>query len=181
MPRLGGEGYLLGQAASYGITQQSTIVPGVTPGAAVPAAGAEYTFVCQPYDRWRLVACRFELTTDSNAANRFVTIDYLDGQGVPIVSDGAAVATPATITARPYSGALTFSGGTGITGSALFFPLSGLFLEPGQRVKIAVANIQVGDQLGRIRLTFDRWPENPSDYGDEHWQARELRDVQPDA
>lgn len=174
--RPGGDGYMLGQPTGYGITQQSTIASGINPGAAKPAAGANFSFTCQPYDRWRLVAARFTLTTDANVADRYVTIDYLDGTGTAVASDGAAVAVTAGTTSQVFTGSINRGTSEWNNASAVFFPLSGLWIEAGQVVKITVANIQAADQLDKIRFTFDRWPENPLDYGEENWQAQELNE-----
>ena len=151
-------GYALGQPAGYGLTEQSTIQPGQQGTAAVPAAGAGYTFTLSRFDRWRLIAARFTLTTDSNAANRLCSITYSGSTGVQNMVDSVQALVVASQTARRHFGALNFGGWSNGTNLDNCFPLSGLWLEAGSTVTIAVANIQVGDQLSDIRLTFDRWP-----------------------
>jgi len=175
--RPGQEGYLLGQSASYGLTQQSTIGTGITAGISKPAAGANFTFVCQPYDRWRLIACRFTLSTDGTTADRYPTIEYLGVNNLPFMTDGPPVAVQASSTSQVFAGSLHRSVSEWNNASDVFFPLSGLWLGAGSQIQIAVANIQTGDQLDLIRLTFDRWPENPIDYGDENETAQELNEI----
>jgi hypothetical protein len=172
-----GDGFLLGQPASFGLTQQSTISAGITAGVNKPAAGAVFNFTCQPYDRWRLVACRFTLTTDSNVADRYVTIEYQGVNNLPFMTDGAPVAVTASTTSQVFVGSLHRTVSEWNNLSDVFFPLSGLWLEAGSQLQIAVKNIQVGDQLDLIRLTFDRLPEEPLAYGYENEGARELNEL----
>lgn len=151
-------GYALGQPTGYGLTEQSTIQPGQQGAANPPAAGAGYTLVLSRFDRWRLIAVSFLLTTDSNVANRFPAIEYSGATGTPNMADPVQAAIVASTTAQRNLGALNFHDWKSGTGLDNCFPLSGLWLEAGSTVKIVVANIQVGDQLSNIRLTFDRWP-----------------------
>jgi hypothetical protein len=173
----GGDGNLLGQSASYGLTKQSTIGTGISPGVSKPAAGANFAFTCQPYDRWRLIAVRFTLTTDANVADRYTTIEYLGANNLPVMTDGPPVAVQASTTNEVFVGSLNRTVSEWNNASDVFFPLSGLWLEAGTVIQIAVANVQVGDQLDLIRLTFDRWPEEPLAYGDENEEARELNAI----
>lgn len=149
-------GFTFGQPFGHGLTEQSTVTPGRAGASDPPAAGQPYTLKLERYDRWRLVAVTFDLETDSNAADRYVQVQYLDGTGTPIVRDIAAVAQAATKTVH-YSGAkdglIAQDALTNVTAS---FRLSGLWLEAGQSVKIDIGAVQVGDQLSNIRMTFDR-------------------------
>jgi len=158
-------GVLLGQSASYGLTQQVTIVPGVTGDAPAPVAGASYSLTLGDYDFWRLIACYFELTTDGNAANRFVSVQYLDGAGKQTVQDGMAKVVAASQTSVPYSGSILRGTSEFVAGSPVFFPLSGLWLEAGRTVKINIGSIQAADTLANISLTFDRVCVDPAEYG----------------
>ncbi len=144
-------GFTLGQAASYGLTEQSTLEP------AAPAAGASLSFKVEKYDRHRLVGIVFQLDTDANAANRYVTVEYLRGGATSVMADGASVVWTANTVAQRFVGKLTQGVAEWNTGTDVFFPLSGLWLETGSVVKINVANIQVGDTLTKIELTFDRY------------------------
>ena len=158
-------GVLLGQSASYGLTQQVTLEAGFTDGASIPAAGAEFSFVCGDYDFWRLIAIYFEITTDANAANRLVTVQYPQRGGLSPVKDGAGLVITANTTSQQFSGSLTRGVAEWATNTPVFFPLSGLWLEAGRVVKIDVDNIQAGDQLANILLTFDRVAVDPARYG----------------
>lgn len=159
-------GFALGQPFGHGRTEQTTIVPGTAGAPVAPAAGASYTYTLTRYDRARLVFAAFTVTTDSNVANRYLTLEYLDGAGVAIVADGASVTVSASTTNQRFVGALNRSPAEWNTNTDVFFPLCGVWIEAGQRVKLNVAGIQAGDQLSNIRLTFDRlipWDEKVSE------------------
>lgn len=168
----GGAGFRLGQPYGYGRTQQSTIMPGQQQFAVAPGAGVGYTAVLQRYAWWRLIAVTFDLVADANAANRYVQIQYPDGTAVPVARDISAFAQVASKTVH-YSGALdqlvAQDGATNVTAQ---FRLSGLWLEVGRSVVIAIAGVQVGDQLSNIRMTFDRTLVD--DDGSEVIEQREL-------
>jgi hypothetical protein len=143
-------GYLLGQPYGHGRTYQHTVL-GTTPG-----AGANYSTGIGRVDRARLVFASFTLTTDSNVAARYVTIEYGGINAVARTADGAAVTVSASTTAQRFLGIYNRGPAEWNTGTDVFFPLGGLWIEAGETVAINVANIQVGDQLASIRLTFDR-------------------------
>lgn len=153
-------GYALGQTYGYGLTQQSVITP------AVPAAGASFsqalggTAFPGGY-RWRLVGITWKLSTDANAANRYTTVEYLDGDGVAFMADGAGTVATANTTNQRFIGSLRHGPSDFAANTDVFFPLSGLWLGSGHTIKINVANIQVGDTLTVIKLTFDRLPTDP--------------------
>jgi hypothetical protein len=119
-------------------------------------AGAGYTLTLQQYDRWRLVGFRGLLTTDANAANRFVTVEYLDGQGIAIAEDGSPTAITASQTGVQLRGALTYGAPAGTIATGLWFSLSGLWRPMASQIKIVIAGVQVGDLLSALRFTFDR-------------------------
>lgn len=164
-------GYALGQTYGYGLTEQTTLT-GVP-----PAAGSSFSLQLGSLNapgayKWRLVGITFKLTTDANAANRLVTVEYLGGDGVSIMADEATVVVTANTTAQRFVGKLDQGVSEWNTNTDVLFGLSGLWLEAGVTVKINVASIQVGDTLTVIRLTFDRVPTDPdykpwmSDQGD---------------
>lgn len=165
-------GFDLGQPYGHGRTQQSTIVAGFSPGVSLPAAGASFAYVVQPYDYWRLVFCTFTLTTSATVASRYVTVEYPWVGGVSRVADGAAVTFPASTTAQRYVGVYGRGFSEHAAGTDVFFPLSGVWLEAGSQVRLNVANIDATDQLAAISLTFDRTPVEPLDYGYENERAR---------
>lgn len=153
-------GFALSQAYGYGLCEQTTLT------GANPVAGASFSLqlgslAAPGAYKWRLVGCTWKLTTDANAANRYTTVEYLDGGGVGFQADGAGVVVIANTTAQRFVGSLYHGPSDFAANTDVFFPLSGLWLEAGVTVKINVASIQVTDQLSVIRLTFDRLPTDP--------------------
>lgn len=128
-----------------------------------PAAGQELTYsIAGQYDS-RLLACEVLLTTSAAVASRYLTLQYLGGDGVPFAVNGAAVLVTASSTAQ-YS----FSHARGTaewnTGTGVFVPLLPQFLEPGESIKIDVDSIQAGDTLTNIRLVLERFPTGGRGY-----------------
>lgn len=148
-------GFTLAQAYGLGHTEQSTIYAGQSPDYPAPVAGASYAIHLQRYDRWRLIGATFTLVTDSNVASRYVTIEYLAANGQSMSADGASVLVAASSTQR-YLGQFRRGPAEWNTGTDVYFPLTGWWLETGRRVTINIANVQVGDLLSKVALTFDR-------------------------
>lgn len=152
-------GFLLGQPYGYGRTQQVTVEPGSgVPGFDAPAAGASYTATLQRADWFRLIGLSFLLTTDANVASRYVTVQYLDGKGVPVLADSAPVLVTANTTNQRFCGSLHHGPAEWNTGTDVQFNLSGLWLEAGRAVKLNIASVQAADALTQVRFTFDRTP-----------------------
>lgn len=142
-------GFTLAQSFGHGRTFQNTIL-GVQ-----PAAGANFALTLQPYDYWRLIAATFTLTTSATSGNRYVTVTY-SGVGPQIrTADGAAVLVTESTTAQRFIGSLNRGVSEWNTGTDVFFPLSGLWLQGGSILSINVGNIKTADQIASITLTFD--------------------------
>jgi hypothetical protein len=151
-------GYTLGQEYGHGRTFQHTVVAGVDRTAPAPVAGQSYSYSVGPWDRMRLVFVVFTLTTDANAANRYVTIEYPGINGVSVIADGASVTVSANTTAQRFVGALRRGPAEWNTNTDVFFPLSGFWAPVGQTITINIANVQAGDLLSKVALTFDATP-----------------------
>ena len=150
-------GFTLGQEYGFGRTQQSQILPGFG-GYPDLATGAGYSFTLQNYDRWRLVFCTFTLTTgDDSAGGRYVTLEYPAGNGNSETADGASVLVSDSSTQR-YIGQYRRGPAEWNTGTDVWFPLSGLWLEVGRTINLNIANVQADDQLSEVSFTFDRTP-----------------------
>lgn len=151
-------GFALGQGYGYGLTEQSTIVPGQANAAPAPAAGANYVYTLSRYDRARLIAITFDLTTSATDVQRLVQVAYSGNSPVAAFSDPAAAAVAKSITSQGFRGALNYGTYAAPTGLPQSFPLCGIWIEAGSTVSILVGNIDTTDQLANIRMTFDRWP-----------------------
>jgi hypothetical protein len=146
------EGYALSQPYGDGLGTQF-YERGVT-----PAAGASFVSAFDPrLGVRRLVACTFTLTTDANAANRYVTVEYTDGAGVSYAADAAAVIVTASTSNQRFCGSVSRGVAEWNANTDVLFPLTPVFVKDGFQVKINVANVQVGDQLSLIGFVTDRF------------------------
>lgn len=122
-----------------------------------PGANTNASFSVDGRGLRRLVALVFTLTTDGNAANRIVTVEYVGGDGLPFSVSGNPTAVTANKTQRFAAGLNLDVGGT-LSLSDLFVPLAGLFLYPSNIIQVNVANKQVTDTLTNIRGVLERFP-----------------------
>ena len=122
-----------------------------------PAAGSSLSTNLDP--RWRhlYTLILFTLTTDANAANRYVTVEAEDIDGNPFWVNGASVTVSANSTQR-FVGQLNRGTAEWNTNTDVFFPLAPVLLDGATNFKINVANIQVGDTITLIKLVSQRFP-----------------------
>lgn len=133
-------------------------VAGVQPAAHAPYhLPADFRYITLP------VFLTFRLVCDANAANRFVTVDYADGNGNVYASSGTAAATIASAT-QDFAAEHDRTVGEHTAGSKVFMPLAHDYVRPGYTITINVANMQAGDQLSRIVWGLDRLPTGPRGY-----------------
>jgi len=125
-----------------------------------PAAGANFTRSFDGYGIRRLLALVFTLTTDGNAANRYVTVEYQGKDANAFTVNAATVVVTASSTQR-YAGDIWKGDSEWNTGTDVLFGLANIMLMPGDTLNIIVANIQVGDTLTKIRGVEERYPLNP--------------------
>ena len=143
------EGQLVGQGGVYGIGQQ------IVKNIAAPSAGGGLSTVFGGYDRFRLVFCRFLVTTDGTAGNRFVSVQYLqDGSNV-MAEDSAAVTVAPSTTNQAFSGRVGFGSGEWNTGTTVNLGVGGIWLEAGATIKINVTNEGAADTLTSIVFVYD--------------------------
>lgn len=115
-----------------------------------PAAGAAFTeeMVGQWFTRFITISVR--LVCDGNAANREVVAQYLDDAGNVYMQHGAATVVTASSTYDYYFSSFLDSTEFPVNTSILV-PLTPILLPPTHSVKLAIVNVQAGDQLSRIR------------------------------
>jgi hypothetical protein len=126
-----------------------------------PAAGVGFALT-NPYLRESrrdaggvatLIAVTFELVTDANVANRFVSVDYADDQQVyarnGVQGAVAASTNPARFTFQAYRGQSEAN-----TNADVFAPLLPVSFPAGHRLLVAIANVAAGDQLDKLRFVF---------------------------
>lgn len=109
---------------------------------------------------WRVKSCVFTLTTDSNAANRYVTLETAFGDGITNWVNAASVTVSANSTQR-FVGSSDRTIAEWNTNTDVLFPIDKAFIRDGTTLKINVQNVQVGDTLTKIYFIFDRFETNP--------------------
>ena len=124
---------------------------------ATPAAAANFTYACDGYGLRRFLSLVFTLTTDGNAANRYVTVEYQGKDGNAFAVGAAGVTVSASSTQR-FAGSAFRGEAEWAANTDVLFPLIPLLLFPGDVLKIVVASIQAGDTLTLIRGVTERFP-----------------------
>lgn len=123
---------------------------------AQPAAGADFV---QAVDGWyyaRLVSLFCTLTTDANAADREVVVEYRDQDDARFALAGAPVTVSANSSVSFFFSAWQGQAEWQVDGSVLV-PLPPLLLDPTYDFRLHVVNAQVGDQLSAIRFVWERF------------------------
>lgn len=143
----------------------STVLAGFTPdlgyldeiAPADPAAGANLT-VDLGRQRWIVLhSVLVTLTTDSNAANRLLSIDYLLRGGLAVMRNAATVLVTASTTAQVFQFDNQHTVSEWNTGTPVFAPLLPLPLQAGWGVRVTVDNIQAADQIASVKLLVTRF------------------------
>ncbi len=129
--------------------------PALGANASVPVAG-EYQV--------RVLAAIATLTTDANAANRLLSLDYINQRGVTLHRNGASVLVTANTTAQVFVWGANRSVAEWNTGTPVWVPLLPIFLQPGYSVQFTVDNKQAGDQLSALHLMVERFETGERGY-----------------
>lgn len=127
-----------------------------------PSAGASYSVSLDGAWWWELDSCVFTLTTDSNVASRYVTVEYVRSDTIPVLIGAAAVTVSASTTNQRFAGDAHRATSEWNTGTDVLFPLSPRPLAGGGTLKVNIASVQVGDQLTKLRFVFWRLPTRES-------------------
>lgn len=121
-----------------------------------PAAGANFALANSGLQDSRLLSVTFKLVTDANAANRYVSVDYNDGNGHLFVRNGIQGAVTAGTTALfSFNSHRTVSEAN--ANNEVFAPLQPALIQSTQSIGINIVNIQAGDQLSQIVMLWERY------------------------
>lgn len=122
-----------------------------------PAAATDFSYLVPAYRQVELVAANFTLTTDANAADRYVSI-LITKAGQSKVKALTAIAHTASKAIR-YSFAYTGAGVIDMSAAGqIQVPLFRRFRAlPGDTINIIASAKQVGDQFSSIFLTVNSW------------------------
>lgn len=100
------------------------------------------------------------LTTDANAANRQLALEFQDGDGNVLGGTTAGGTQAASNTFRYYFGLWLYPNSTNNVARNVA-PLPGLFLQPSWKLVSNVAAFQAGDTLTLIRGVVERYGIGP--------------------
>ena len=112
-----------------------------------PAAGANLTLDLGRYKWVVLESVIVTLATDANAANRFLSVDYLLPGRMTAVRNAPTVLITANTSATVFQFDRQHTISEWNTGTMVYAPLLPLPLPAGWSVRVTVDNIQVGDAL----------------------------------
>lgn len=128
-----------------------------------PAVGAGFTITIGSAYWERLAALTFRVVSDSNAANRQVTLSVLGGDGIPLAIFPAASVQAASLT-YDYSFLPNVQTFNAVAGLVVVSPAPVFFLQPAYSLVVAIGAVQVGDQVSRIRFYRERFSTGPGGY-----------------
>lgn len=123
---------------------------------ASPAAGANFSQAIDGAHLTRLVGLYCTLTTSSDVADRYVSVQYRDAAGNTYAVSGAPVATTASSTQAFYFSAFLGTADWPV-GATVLAPLAPILLVPTHTFRIVVTNIQAADALTTIRYVQERF------------------------
>lgn len=121
-----------------------------------PAAATDYAVTMEGRYVTRLVALKVLLTTDANAANREVVLEYRNAEAERIALFGAAVVVTASDT-------VTYFFERGIpeaqwsVDDSILVPIADMPLLPSESFRVHIVNVQAADTLTVIRYTWERF------------------------
>jgi hypothetical protein len=123
-----------------------------------PAAGANASWSVEGRFWARIVSARATLTTDANAANRLMALDFIDGRGVLRIRNAPSSVATANTTAQAFQWKPELGMTDLATNTEVGVPLSPRILPPGSSVQFTVVNKQVADQLTLLTLSVEKFP-----------------------
>jgi hypothetical protein len=131
---------------------------------ATPAAATAASYTVPGSFACRVIGARLSITTDANAANRFVSLDYIDSRGVTRLQNGAGLVVTANTTAQVFNWDCNRTVAEWATNTPVFAPLAPLFLYPGWSVKFNYTNPQAADAISSLSLWVEQFQTGPRGY-----------------
>jgi hypothetical protein len=116
---------------------------------AAPAAGSNLSYTTARFNAvaTRLISAVVVVTTDANAANRQVNLEYVNARGLSVVRFAPTVVLTASTPATTFRFTPAVDGSEWNVGTPVFAPLEPLLLEAGWTIQVSITNIQVGDTI----------------------------------
>lgn len=126
-----------------------------------PAAGANFVHTVGGKHYERVLAVHALVSTDSNAANRFVSLDYINARGITYCRNAAGVVVTASTTNQAFEWNAGRTVSEWAANTPVLAPLLLSFLPPAFQVQITLDNIQVNDTITSVHLWLEKWPTGP--------------------
>ena len=120
-----------------------------------PAAGANAAYKIPGGRAARLLAARASLTTDANVANRFLSVDYLNGRDITYCRNAAGLVVTASTTAQTFEWNAARTVAEWAANTPVFAPLLPAYLMPGDTIQFTLDNKQATDQLSGLVLYLE--------------------------
>lgn len=128
-----------------------------------PSAGAAATFTVGGRNSIRILTAYVLLTTSATVANRFLTLDYLDGDGGIFARIPQAGAVAASDTGNG-----SWILGLGTNGNPIangkYAPLPPLVLPPGFGIQVTAFNLDTTDAITDLVLYAERYSTGQDGY-----------------
>ena len=128
---------------------------------ASPAAGSNFSHTVGGKHYERLLAARCVVSTDANAANRFVSIDYVNARGVTYCRNAAGLVLTANTSSQAFEWNIGRSEAEWAANTPILAPLFLTFMPPAFQINITLDAIQVGDTITGVHLWLEKWPTGP--------------------
>lgn len=129
-----------------------------------PAAGANGTFKVPGDYVMRILAARVQLDTDANAANRLLTLDYLNARGQTFAVNGAGVVVTASTVAQKFEWSVNRGVAEWAANTPVFVPVLDAMLYPGTTVQFTLLNKQATDTLTNLSLYVEKFETGEMGY-----------------
>lgn len=153
MPELVTTGLL--ETYGEGFGYQDTLDP------ANPGAGNNLSILVGGENWLRVLDAIATINTDANAANRFVSLDFINPRGITYVRNAAGLVLTANTTNQVFMWSEQRTDAQWAANTPVLAPVSSVFLPPGSTVQITVDNKQAGDTITAVHLVVERFPTGP--------------------
>lgn len=119
---------------------------------AAPAAGSALSVTVEGAWYMRVLSATATVACDANAANRFVSLDYINARGITYARNAPGLVLTANQSAIAFWWDYQRTAGEWAANTPIFAPCLDTWLPPGFMVKVAIDNIQAGDAITAVHL-----------------------------
>lgn len=123
-----------------------------------PASGAVASLSVPGEYGVRVLAAKATVSTDANAANRLVSLDFVTANNVTRVRNCPSVVWTANTSSQVFVWNQAWHLSEWNTNTPVLVPVLGILLPPTWLVRFQIDSIQVGDQLSSLSLVVEKVP-----------------------